>query len=53
MHQVPAANNTPYIARIKARFLEGEDQEIWLEQLCAELVLAGVAKREGAYLLNT
>lgn len=46
------ANNTPYIAQIKTRFLDGEDHEVWLKQLCAELILAGVAKREGAYLLN-
>lgn len=46
------ANDTTYIRQIKSRFLEDAGKDAWVDQLCGELVLAGVAKREGAYLLN-
>ena len=46
------AISTPYLGQIKARFFEDTDMDTWVEHLCAELVLAGVARREGAYLLN-
>ena len=46
------AIDTPYFGQIKSRFMDDTNENIWVEQLCAELVLAGVAKREGDYLLN-
>ncbi|SFB92528.1 Glyoxylase, beta-lactamase superfamily II [Polaromonas sp. OV174] len=43
---------TPYLMQIRARFFADAPLRPWIEQLCAELVAAGVAKREGRDLLN-
>ncbi|WP_177219079.1 hypothetical protein [Polaromonas sp. OV174] len=43
---------TPYLMQIRARFFADTPLRPWIEQLCAELVAAGVAKREGRDLLN-
>ena len=47
------AISTPYLKRIREKFFPELELDAWLEQLCQELISAGVAKREGRYLLNT
>lgn len=46
------AVSTHYLNQIREKFFHEQDREVWLEQLCKELVFAGVAKREGSYLVN-
>ena len=43
---------TPYFMQIRARFFEDVPIRPWIEQLCAELIAAGVARKDGAYILN-
>lgn len=47
------AIETPYFTQIKAKFFADIPARAWIEQLSGELVAAGVAKRDGAYILNT
>ncbi len=44
--------STPYLDQIREKFFPELAMDTWLEQLCAELVLAGAAKREGGYFMN-
>jgi len=46
------AVSTPYFMLLNERFFGNVPVRPWIEQLCQELVSAGVARREGAYLLN-
>ena len=43
---------TPYVAQIRARFFADVPLVAWIELLCAELVAAGVARKDGLYILN-
>lgn len=43
---------TPYFGQIRERFFEDVAMGLWIEQLCAELVVVGVARKEGAYIVN-
>ena len=43
---------TPYFETIRARFFELIPMDIWLEQLYTELIAVGVARKEGAFILN-
>ena len=46
------AASTPCLVQYKRQFFGDADFSVWIEQLCAELVKAGVAKREGDNILN-
>ncbi|NMM04763.1 MBL fold metallo-hydrolase [Polaromonas sp.] len=46
------ATATPYFMQIKTKFFADAPLRFWIDQLCAELVAAGVARKEGAYILN-
>ncbi|WP_309683684.1 MBL fold metallo-hydrolase [Polaromonas sp.] len=46
------AESTAYFLQIRQTFFPELKVQPWITQLCAELVAAGVAKREGAYILN-
>ena len=46
------AANTPCLIQYQRRFFDTSDFTAWIEQLCDELVKAGVAKREGDNILN-
>lgn len=46
------ATNTPCLIDYQRRFFGDCDFSVWLEQICAELIKAGVAKREGDDILN-
>lgn len=46
------AARTPYFMLLNERFFGSIPVRPWIEQLCQELVSAGAARREGAYLLN-
>ena len=46
------ASNTPSLVQYQRQFFSDSDFPIWIEQLCLELVKAGVAKREGDEILN-
>ena len=46
------AANTPCLVQYHRRFFGDSDFSAWVERLCAELVKAGVAKREGDDILN-
>ncbi|SFU99785.1 Glyoxylase, beta-lactamase superfamily II [Polaromonas sp. YR568] len=46
------AISTPYFTQIKAKFFADCPVRAWIEELSAELITAGVAKRDGAYILN-
>ena len=46
------AARTPYFILLNERFFGSVPVRPWIEQLCQELVSAGVARREGVYLLN-
>ena len=46
------AKNTPCLVQYQRRFFGDSDISAWVEQLCTELVKAGVAKREGDNILN-
>lgn len=43
---------TPYFMQIRERFFDDAPVRPWVEQLCAELVAAGVASQERGYILN-
>jgi glyoxylase-like metal-dependent hydrolase (beta-lactamase superfamily II) len=43
---------TPYLMQIRAKFFADAPRRSWIEQLFAELIAAGVATKEGAYILN-
>lgn len=43
---------TPYVIQIRERFFNDVPPRPWIEQLCAELVAAGVASKEGGYIRN-
>ncbi|MES2361309.1 MAG: MBL fold metallo-hydrolase [Pseudomonadota bacterium] len=44
---------TPYFVLIQQRFFAGTPAPAWISQLCDELVKAGAAERDGAYICNT
>ena len=46
------AIETPYFTQIRGKFFADIPARAWIDQLSAELVAAGVAKRDGAYILN-
>lgn len=46
------ASNTPCLVQYQRRFFGGSDFLTWIEQLCSELIRAGVAGREGNYVFN-
>ena len=43
---------TPYLMQIRERFFAGKPVRAWIQQLCEELTAAGVARKDGAYILN-
>ncbi|MHB1198227.1 MAG: MBL fold metallo-hydrolase [Polaromonas sp.] len=43
---------TPYVIQIRERFFNDVPPRPWIEQLCSELVAAGVASKEGGYIRN-
>lgn len=43
---------TPYFMQIRERFFEDAPIRPWIDELCAELIAAGAARKEGAYILN-
>ncbi len=43
---------TPYFGQIKARFFEDIAMDSWIDQLCTELIIVGVARKDGVYILN-
>jgi glyoxylase-like metal-dependent hydrolase (beta-lactamase superfamily II) len=47
------ALETPYFMQIKGKFFAGIPARKWIEQLSAELVTAGVARRDGTHIVNT
>ena len=47
------AIRTPYFEQIRIRFFEDIPISLWIDQLCAELVVAGVARRKNSYILNS
>ena len=46
------AQTTPYFEQIRARFFQSVPMDLWVDQLCEELITAGVAKRAGVNILN-
>ena len=46
------AASTPCLMQYQRKFFDDLDFAAWVEQLCTELVKAGVAKREGNIILN-
>lgn len=46
------AEATPYVTQIREKFFADVAVRAWIAQLCAELIAAGVARRDGAYILN-
>jgi glyoxylase-like metal-dependent hydrolase (beta-lactamase superfamily II) len=44
---------TPYFEQIRVRFFDAIPKGLWIEQLCAELITVGVARKEGVYILNS
>ena len=46
------AAKTPCLVQYQSRFFGDSDFPMWIDQLCTELVKAGVAKREGENILN-
>ena len=46
------AANTPCLIQYQRQFFGDSDFQIWVEQLCSELIKAGVAKRQGDAILN-
>ena len=46
------ARNTPCLIQYHRRFFGKSDFFVWIEELCAELVKAGVATRNGDEILN-
>ena len=46
------ASKTPCLVQYQGRFFGDSDFSTWIEELCCELVKAGVAKRDGDEILN-
>jgi glyoxylase-like metal-dependent hydrolase (beta-lactamase superfamily II) len=46
------AETTPYFMQIREKFFPDVAVRTWIAQLCAELITAGVARKDGAYILN-
>jgi glyoxylase-like metal-dependent hydrolase (beta-lactamase superfamily II) len=46
------AEKTPYLLQVRELFCPEVAVRPWIEMLCAELVTAGVAKKENGYILN-
>lgn len=46
------AETTPYVLQIRESFFAETPVRPWIEMLCAELITAGVAKKENGYILN-
>lgn len=46
------AETTPYFLQIRKSFFSEIPVRPWIEMLCAELIAAGVARKEGAHILN-
>lgn len=46
------AETTPYFMQIREKFFPDVAVRAWITQLCAELIAAGVARKDGAYILN-
>lgn len=46
------ATRTPYFGQIRERFFQDVAMDAWIDQLCAELIMVGVAEKEGRYFLN-
>jgi len=47
------ADTTPYFDLIRQRFFADQPLALWLDALCAELVSAGIARQDGADIVNT
>ena len=47
------AMTTSYFEQIKEKFFEDIPMSLWIDQLCAELIAVGVARKDGAYILNS
>lgn len=47
------AMTTPYFEQIRVRFFDTIPKDLLIEQLCAELIAVGVARKEGVYILNS
>ncbi len=45
-------SETPCLVQYQRKFFEGSDFQAWIDQLCVELVKAGVAEIEGDRILN-
>ncbi len=46
------AASTPYFQQIRVRFFLDIPMALWIEQLCAELIIVGVANKDGRYIRN-
>jgi glyoxylase-like metal-dependent hydrolase (beta-lactamase superfamily II) len=46
------ASNTPCLTHYQQRHFSDSDFSVWIGQLCSELVKAGVANFDGAYIVN-
>ena len=46
------AIKTPYFQQIRERFFAAIPMDLWIDQLCAELIAVGVARKDGSYILN-
>jgi glyoxylase-like metal-dependent hydrolase (beta-lactamase superfamily II) len=46
------AASTPYFQQIRVRFFSDIPMALWIEQLCAELIIVGVANKDGRYIRN-
>jgi glyoxylase-like metal-dependent hydrolase (beta-lactamase superfamily II) len=44
---------TPYLEQIRERFFTDMTLPAWVEQLCQELAVAGVARQENGFIMNT
>lgn len=43
---------TPYIGQVNQCFFAEQPLQVWIEQLCEELVAAGVAQKQGDFIVN-
>jgi glyoxylase-like metal-dependent hydrolase (beta-lactamase superfamily II) len=43
---------TPYFIQIKEKFFPDIPLEFWIEQLCSELIVAGVARQDDEHIVN-
>lgn len=46
------AKSTPCLQHYQKQYFNGLEFKPWVESMCGELVKSGVARREGAYILN-